>query len=282
MGDLAVANAAEMAKLNAILGLNDAPIGGGDRAPSNRLPELKINYQRKDKEGRSIKDKIGMFYVKGLEKEVYAEEVKIRVLSQVFQWIDFDEEEMKPRNRTIMIPRFSMEPIDELGTIRCGKPTSKQMADWGKEEKAKFSTINLFRQLRGLVSYKGVTAEGEEVVIENQPMILMNKRGNYMTFEDQVIKKISGRDFKDFWVTVKSIEQEMGSVVYYTFDYEPDLLNPVPLDDDTYQTMLRFAEMISSDNDKIKQKYNASLGGIDSIDLEAMNALDADLEDDHV
>jgi hypothetical protein len=282
MGDLAVANAAEMAKLNAILGLNDAPIGGGDRAPSNRLPELKINYQRKDKEGRSIKDKIGMFYVKGLEKEVYAEEVKIRVLSQVFQWIDFDEEEMKPRNRTIMIPRFSMEPIDELGTIRCGKPTSKQMADWGKEEKAKFSTINLFRQLRGLVSYKGVTAEGEEVVIENQPMILMNKRGNYMTFEDQVIKKISGRDFKDFWVTVKSIEQEMGSVVYYTFDYEPDLLNPVPLDDDTYQTMLRFAEMISSDNDRIKQKYNASLGGIDSIDLEAMNALDADLEDDHV
>jgi hypothetical protein len=282
MGDLAVSNAAEMAKLNAILGLNDAPIGGGDRAPSNRLPELKINYQRKDKEGRSIKDKIGMFYVKGLEKEVYAEEVKIRVLSQVFQWIDFDEEEMKPRNRTIMIPRFSMEPIDELGTIRCGKPTSKQMADWGKEEKAKFSTINLFRQLRGLVSYKGVTAEGEEVVIENQPMILMNKRGNYMTFEDQVIKKISGRDFKDFWVTVKSIEQEMGSVVYYTFDYEPDLLNPVPLDDDTYQTMLRFAEMISSDNDRIKQKYNASLGGIDSIDLEAMNALDADLEDDHV
>jgi hypothetical protein len=282
MGDLAVANAAEMAKLNAILGLNDAPIGGGDRAPSNRLPELKINYQRKDKEGRSIKDKIGMFYVKGLEKEVYAEEVKIRVLSQVFQWIDFDEEEMKPRNRTIMIPRFSMEPIDELGTIRCGKPTSKQMADWGKEEKAKFSTINLFRQLRGLVSYKGVTAEGEEVVIENQPMILMNKRGNYMTFEDQVIKKISGRDFKDFWVTVKSIEQEMGSVVYYTFDYEPDLLNPVPLDDDTYQTMLRFAEMISSDNDRIKQKYNASLGGIDSIDMEAMNALDADLEDDHV
>ena len=281
MGDLAVANAAEMAKLNAILGLNDAPIGGGDRAPSNRLPELKINYQRKDKEGRSIKDKIGMFYVKGLEKEVYAEEVKIRVLSQVFQWIDFDEEEMKPRNRTIMIPRFSMEPIDELGTIRCGKPTSKQMADWGKEEKAKFSTINLFRQLRGLVSYKGVTAEGEEVVIENQPMILMNKRGNYMTFEDQVIKKISGRDFKDFWVTVKSIEQEMGSVVYYTFDYEPDLLNPVPLDDDTYQTMLRFAEMISSDNDRIKQKYNAALGGIDAIDMEAMNALDADLEDDH-
>tara|TARA_R110001606_G_scaffold178482_4_gene325068 strand:+ start:516 stop:1364 length:849 start_codon:yes stop_codon:yes gene_type:complete len=282
MGDLAVSNAAEMAKLNAILGLNDAPIGGGTRGPSNRLPELKINYQRKDKEGRSIKDKIGMYYVKGLEKEVYAEEVKIRVLSQVFQWIDFDEEEMRPRNRTIMIPRFSMEPIDELGTIRCGKPTSKQMLDWSKEEKAKFSTINLFRQLRGLVSYKGVTADGEEVVIENQPMILMNKRGNYMTFEDQVIKKISGRDFKDFWITAKAVEQEMGSVVYYTFDYEPDLLNPVSLDDDTYQTMLHFADLISSDNDKIKQKYNASLGGMDSVDLDAMNALDADLEDDHV
>jgi hypothetical protein len=39
--------------------------------------------------------------------------------------------------------------------------------------------------------------------------------------------------------------------------------------------------MISSENDKIKQKYNASLGGMDAIDMEAMNALDADLEDDH-
>ena len=103
-------------------------------------------------------------------------------------------------------------------------------------------------------------------------MILMNKRGNYMTFEDQVIKQLKGRDFKDFWVTVSAVEQEMGSVVYYTFDYEPDLLNPVSLDDDTYQTMLHFADMITSENDKIKQKYNASLGGIDAIDVEAMSA----------
>jgi len=281
MGDLAVANPAKMAELNAILGINDAPEGGSNTGPSNRLPELKINYQRKDKSGRSIKDKIGWFYVKGLDKEVYAEEVKIRVLSQVFQWIDFDEEEMRPRNKTVMIPRFSMEPIDELGTIRCGKPTSKEMADWTKEEKSRFKSIDLFRQLRGLVTYKGVTADGEEVEIENQPMILMNKRGNYMTFEDQVIRNIKGRDFKDFWVTVRAIEQEMGSVVYYTFDYEPDLLNPVALDDDTYQTMLHFAEMISSENEKIKTKYNASLGGLDAIDVAAMEALDSDLEDDH-
>lgn len=280
MGDLAVINASKMAELNNILGINDAPEGGRSSGPSNRLPELKINYQRKDKAGRSIKEKIGWFYVKGLDKEVYAEEVKIRVLSQVFQWIDFDEEEMRPRNKTVMIPRFSMEPIDELGTVRCGKPTSKEMADWTKEEKARFKSIDLFRQLRGLVSYTGVTADGEEVTVENQPMILMNKRGNYMTFEDQVIRKIKGRDFKDFWVTVRPIEQEMGSVVYYTFDYEPDLLNPVALDDDTYNTMLHFAEMIQSENDKIKSKYNASLGGFDAIDVEAMEALDSDLEDD--
>lgn len=280
MGDLAVSNAHDMAKLNAILGLNDAPEGGKNRGPSNRLPELKINYQRKDRAGRSIKNKIGTFFVKGLDQEVYAETVKIRVLSQVFQWIDFDEEEMRPRNKTVMIPRFSMEPIDELGTIRCGKPTSREMSDWSKEDKAKYSSINLFRQLRGLVSYEGVTADGEKVTVENQPMILMNKRGNYMTFEDQVIKQLKGRDFKDFWVTVSAVEQEMGSVVYYTFDYEPDLLNPVSLDDDTYQTMLHFADMITSENDKIKHKYNASLGGIDAIDVEAMSALDADLDDD--
>jgi hypothetical protein len=55
----------------------------------------------------------------------------------------------------------------------------------------------------------------------------------------------------------------------------------VALDDDTYQTMLHFAEMISSENEKIKTKYNASLGGLDAIDVAAMEALDSDLEDDH-
>lgn len=281
MSDLAVTDRKKMAELNAILGLNDAPAQGGGQA-TNRLPELKFNYQRKDKEGRSIKDKIGHLYVKGMGQEVYAEKVKIRVLSQVYQWIDFDEELMRPRNKTIMIPRFSMEPIDEKGTIRCGKPTSREMADWSKEEKAKFGSINLFRQLRGLVSYTGVTADGDEVTIENQPMILMNKRGNYMAFEDQVVKKVNGRDFKDFWIDVSGIEQEMGSVVYYTFDYKPDLRNPVGLDEDTYQTMLHFADMISQENDQIKQKYNASLGGMDAIDIEAMSALDEDLADDFV
>lgn len=273
MGELALQTDMNMAELNAILGINNTPA-----TSSARLPELKISSKRKDASGNDIKNFQGNFYVRGAEKEVYAPKVKIRVLSQLFQWIDFDDQNMTVRNKTLLIPFLNMEPRDQKGTVRCGKPTSKEMLDWPNDRKAKYKSITLYRQLRCLVSYTGKTASGEEVVVENQPCIIMNKNSSYMAFEDDVIKKLNGRNYSDVWVECSTSEHENGSVVFYKWHYTPDLLNPVPMDQDTYDTMVHFAQLVQKENQRIDAAYEASIRGT-QYDGEALDALEDALDD---
>jgi hypothetical protein len=277
MGEMTTYSAAQMQDLHATLGMNDQ-----QPKSKNRLPELKISSKRRDEAGNDIRDFEGYFWLKNYDEEVYSDKVKIRVLSQLYQWIDYDPEAQRPRNRTLMIPFLSHQAIDETGTVRCGKPLSKVMKDWSKDQKAKYATITLFRQLRCLVSYTGKTAAGEEVTVENVPAIIMNKKTSYMNFEDEVIKKLNGRNYSDFWCDLSTNEHQNGDVTYYTWHYKPDLKNPVAMDDTTMDTLAHFASMVKAENEDVKAKYEAALSrkSMDDDILEALeDDLDADLAD---
>jgi len=274
MGELQKIDSAKLAELNAILGLNDKPQQSG-----NRLPELKFSTQRKDAEGNDIRQFEGKLYLKNYEQAVYADSVKIRVLSQLFQWIDYDPDENKVRNKTLLIPFMSHEARDQRGGIRCGKPTSREMKDWSPDRKAQYKSITLFRQLRCLVSYTGKTVDGTEVTIENVPAIILNKNSSYMNFEDEVVKKLNGRNYNDVWIEVSGAEHQNGSVTYYTWHYTPDLKNPVPMDDKTFATMIHFAEMVKKENESIDASYERAIRER-SIDDDAIDALEDDLDSD--
>ena len=274
MGELQKIDSAKLAELNAILGLNDKP-----QQSTNRLPELKFSTQRKDAEGNDIRQFEGQLYLKNYEQAVYAKSVKIRVLSQLFQWIDYDPDENKVRNKTLLIPFMSHEARDQRGGIRCGKPTSREMKDWSPDRKAQYKSITLFRQLRCLVSYTGKTVDGKEVTVENVPAIILNKNSSYMNFEDEVVKKLNGRNYNDVWIDVHGEEHQNGSVTYYTWHYTPDLKNPVPMDDKTFDTMIHFAEMVQKENQAIDASYERALRER-SIDDDAIDALEDDLDSD--
>jgi hypothetical protein len=274
MGELQKIDSAKLAELNAILGLNDKPQQSG-----NRLPELKFSTQRKDAEGNDIRQFEGKLYLKNYEQAVYADSVKIRVLSQLFQWIDYDPDENRVRNKTLLIPFMSHEARDQRGGIRCGKPTSREMKDWSPDRKAQYKSITLFRQLRCLVSYTGKTVDGTEVTIENVPAIILNKNSSYMNFEDEVVKKLNGRNYNDVWIEVNGTEHQNGSVTYYTWHYTPDLKNPVPMDDKTFDTMIHFAEMVKKENESIDASYERAIRER-SIDDDAIDALEDDLDSD--
>ncbi|UAW58976.1 hypothetical protein CRP212_gp10 [Roseobacter phage CRP-212] len=274
MGELQKIDSAKLAELNAILGLNDKP-----QQSTNRLPELKFSTQRKDAEGNDIRQFEGMLYLKNYEQAVYAKSVKIRVLSQLFQWIDYDPDENKVRNKTLLIPFMSHEARDQRGGIRCGKPTSREMKDWSPDRKAQYKSITLFRQLRCLVTYTGTTVDGQEVTVENVPAIILNKNSSYMNFEDEVVKKLNGRNYNDVWIDVHGEEHQNGSVTYYTWHYTPDLKNPVPMDDKTFDTMIHFAEMVQKENQAIDAAYERALRER-SIDDDAIDALEDDLDSD--
>jgi len=275
MGELQTIDSTKLAELNAILGLNDRP----QQSSGARLPELKFSTQRKDADGNDIRQFEGKLYLKNYEQAVYADSVKIRVLSHLFQWIDYDPDENRVRNKTLLIPFMSHEARDMRGTTRCGKPLSREMKDWSQDRKAQYKSITLFRQLRCLVSYTGKTVDGTEVTIENVPAIILNKNSSYMNFEDEVIKKLNSRNFSDFWIDVTGSEHQNGSVTYYQYHYEADLKNPVAMDDQTLDTMVHFAELVKRENDRVDAAYESAIRNRD-LDEDTIDALENELDAD--
>lgn len=249
-----------------------------------RLPQLKINPKKKDKQNRRVSE--GHFFVQGIESQnelVYAESINLRVLSQLFQWIYYDPEQNKVANKTILIPNFGHEPRDMKGTLRCGKPTSKDLRELPKAAQAKYSDIRCFRQLRGLVSYSGVTADKEKVTLENVPCILLLKGSNFSPFNDDVEKTMpKGKQFYDYNIKVTAEERENGSVTYYVMRFNPEYAAPLTLDEPVINTMMHFAKMVTDENKKIESAYNKSLGvskGIQkAVDNLAVAALDQDFD----
>jgi len=279
MSEVAVIDQADVQKLAALLGANDRPQGGSDR-----LPVLKVNTRRKDDNKRKIEQ--GTFFLKGVDGEaVYTEKVRIRVLSQQFQWMHYDPDQKKLVNKTLLIPNFFTEARDMQGGLRCGKPTSKVFKELTALEKKKYKDIKCFRQLRVLVSYTGTDADGNGHVVENVPALVMLKGSNFSPFEDEFVKAIpKGADFWDYWCDVTAEEIENDATTYYVMHFAPDLSTRLPLDKATYDTMLHFLEMINKENEYIDRRHNEALreGQLDgdAIDAVAEVIEDADLAAD--
>tara|TARA_R110000787_G_scaffold579_7_gene2096 strand:+ start:916 stop:1728 length:813 start_codon:yes stop_codon:yes gene_type:complete len=265
--DVAVINEEEKLAMLRDLGMED------DKP--KYLPQLKINY--KDENEADVKLTKGLFYVDGSDDEpVYAEEVDFRPLSMQFQYMDYDNAVSKMRNRTISVNRLMDETRDMLGTIRCGKPTSKILKTLPADEQKKYESIKCYRQVRGLVSYTGKTATGETKTIENLPVLLSLKGSNFSPFEDAVVKALPrGRKLYEYWIHLSNTKVK-GKTTYWVIDYKPDFSTAVALDAPTFETMRGFKALSDSENAYIEGKYIEALSG-DALDAEAMDGLEYDM-----
>jgi hypothetical protein len=279
MNELATISRSEQLELAATLGM------GGTDGPSgtDRLPELKINYQEENEQGQELPR--GQLYVKGTgEDPIFAKTVTFRPLSQLFQWIEYDPEANKVANKTLMIPMLRDEARDMKGTVRCGKPVSKVLNEMSKEDQRKYTNIKCFRQIRGLVSYKGKTADGEEAKIENMPVIIMAKGSGFGTFEDEFLKRIPRRNKMYEFSSKISLSREKGSGgnVWWVMHYEPKLDDALPMTEEIYETCKVMASMVKSENEKVEAAYKKALTDSDATlhAVEAIEGVSTDLEDD--
>ena len=280
MNEIAVIDKASELELARMLGTNNSN-------DNDRVPRIKYCMDRKDNQGRSLADFYMNMYLENQDDPIYSDSISIRVLSQKFQWLEYDPEKEITRNKTILVNRLSDEARDQLGSVRCGKPVSKVLRAMPEDEQKKFQNIKCQRQLRCLVSYTGKTADGESHSVENIPALFVLRGSNFMGFEDEVIKKMPrSRNFYEFNIEVSYEEMKTGTVYYPVYHFNPDLANLIPLDEETVETMQVFAEQIKQENDQIErahrnamEKRNLSDDAADAIEGVAYESLDDDLKD---
>lgn len=283
MTDLIVADGFDLSDLAAEMGAKAESNSG------SRLPRLTTNRRIKDDEGNRLE--LGHFYLTGQDKTAYAESVKFRPLSHHFQYVQYNADEKKMENYTVQVANWQEELRDIKGTIRCGRPDSKILNKMTAEEKKKYKDIKNVRLIRGLVSFVGKTADGEEIVYENQPCMVKlsgqnnfqsTDKGVYARFDDQVRNRIPrGYEMWNFELDVTSEEHfsDDGSVFWHTFEWKLDPKNPLPLDQKTYDSIVYIAEMVRDENAQVDAKYFEAIKEQADIDG-ALDALGDDLDAD--
>ena len=270
MSELATISAEEERELARSLGLVEET--------TERIPVLKLNYSEEDDFERPLKK--GTFVLMGQDEAVYAESVKFKPIAQYYQWLDFDIEESKLVNKTLMIPHFGKEARDQKGGLRCGKPSSKYLAEH-PEEKPLYKSITCFRMLYGIVEYTGKTADGDEVSVGPIGCVIRLKGANFMGFGKQVIDKMpQNKHIYNYECTITSNKKKEGSVIYFVMDFETDFMSPLGLDQNTVDAMKVVMEYVKTENDQVNRSYEEALrekAVSDSVDGDIDSALAGDL-----
>lgn len=273
MTQLATIESHDLAALAADLGAVADTGGDGNSI----MPSLRVNTEAVDDNGKALP--YGQFYVKGSGEPVYAETVTFRPLSHHYQWLHYDPEQEKLVNKTRIVKNFREEARDIKGGLKCGKPKYQEMLEMSEDRQQYFKQIKCVRQVRGLVSYTGKTAAGEEKTVENLPVIISMKGSNYSQFEDEFVKKIKGRNIFDYEAKLTTKRHKNGSVIWFTMHFEPNLTEPLPLTQDIVDTMIFISEMINDENAKVDAEYDKAVRNL-ALDEDALDALEGDLADD--
>ncbi len=279
MNDLSILDSKEMEELAAILGTE---VSGG-ASTVVRVPELRINAKSVNKDTKKPIPQ-GSFYLKGSDKIAYAESVTFRPLAshvQYFNWDDIDGKRTLVNKSIAVLNPYKDEARDMLGSIACGMPSWDDRQHMDKEVQKKWRAMQ-HRLVRGVVSFTGTTEDGEEVVYENEPCMMFHKNSTYSGFYNGFVKKIpKGHHLYNYEAKLTSEYNENGSVVWYTFQYEPDLSNILTFNKEVRDTSIVFAESIRAENKYIDSQYMKAIteGSIDGAAMTAIDSLDADFED---
>lgn len=250
----------------------------GEQEQQIKIDFLKINHDGEDKQGRDVKK--GSISLSNQEEPVYAQEVKIHVLAQYFQYREQDERG-KVQNKTILMTDFRKgQPIDMQGSLRCGKPTRKALNQMSEDEQKFWSSkVKTTRIIRGVISYAGKTIDGKEATVTNVPFQHYMKGSGYNDFEHIVEAMPYGKKFQDYIINAKT--EKRGKYYYTTFAV--DFGAQAAFTPALAETAKVFVEMANQENTRITDRYNAALsagsteGVVDEVYEAVAQGLDADV-----
>jgi hypothetical protein len=252
--------------------------GGGDF-----LPQLKVNYQDEiEIDGIKKEIKPGLFTLTGQDIPSFAKNVRFRPLLQNFQYVDYNKDEDKVVNRSVLFNDFSTEARDENGTVRCGKPASKLLKEQ-PELKKQWAHVSLYRSVDGLVSYTGVDPDGKEIVVDNVLCTFRGKGANFAPFQEEYLKLMpKGTFIWDFVLTLgttKHKQDPKSAVSYYIVHFDADFTDRVPLTADVWEQVKELKRRADATNKEINTKYYSAIEGRnkedplpDDLDIESLDS----------
>jgi len=227
-----------------------------ERSPS--IGALKINSFGEDANGDQIP--LGAFFLNNQNPRVYAKEgVRFRAFTNHIQYQHWDDGKLL--NKSLLVINQKAQARDQLGGEMCGMPTYEQSMALSPKEREEYIGRDRYRIIRGVVSYTGTTAKGEEVTIENEPCVLSLKRKNYGPFYHDVTNRMP-KDVSNLWdfesiLKADKIKNDKGAV-YYVMRFTPQFGNLLEVDQMVSDTIKHTFGLVANENKRIDEAYKSA------------------------
>jgi hypothetical protein len=198
-------------------------------------------------------------------------------MAQYYQYRQTDPDTYKIVNKTVLLDDLRRgEPIDMKGGTRCGRPTGKALSQMSDEDQKMWrAKVKPYRILRGVTSYTGKTASGDEVEVTNQPFQLYMKGLSFMKFDDVLKALPYGKRYQDLWVDLKTYREGKAFVANFNIDFS----KPAAMTQDVVDTMKLFVEMARRENTIVKDAFReAKVSG--ALDNQIYDSVSDDLDED--
>lgn len=278
-----------------------AALTGQDMGSSGGLPHLRANRAPQDENGNPLP--LGAFSLQNADGvTVYAAEEKtqgkrtitvpkpiiFRPFVNAYQYSVYDNETKTTTNRSIIFTDHRQDAIDEKGGNKCGKITGKAKEGLSDAVKAVQKNIKCHRLLFGLVKgFTGIDAEGNEVAVDDTPVLYKQGGSSFMAFQDMVLNQLNKVKRPMFMHELELITERIAhtpDVIGYEPRYSLDITKSVPSTPKDMELFRDFAEYITVTNDSIKAKASDAQKGIttsrDAEDAKVINSLDDDFADE--
>lgn len=246
--------------------------GGPSGQTEDSLPVLRINpdfvVERELDDGTKEDVNVvpGCFKVYKDGEQVYSMKnpVFFRVFMQRFDFREYDESANEGKGEYVknsILINQGEEPIDDFGTIACGKVRGKAAkGDLSDAQKLIQKAVQSYRVVFGTVTFKGVTVSGKEVDVVDYPVQMRLRGTNFMALGDTL------KEFEKLKVLPLFYELQMtttrhtkGATKYYVIAYSWDKSKRLKVGQPEMELSRQFLDHIKAYNEPIIEKHKAAL-----------------------
>ena len=225
-----------------ILAMSGQVISGS----KNYIPKVKVNKVVEDREtGKDLPVGVVAFNSKKHDKWVYAKRktpVKFVPFVHKMRYIAYDAKAEKTVGRSILFSDWGEEILASNGKLKAGKGNSPEHI----QVKCKHCTY-------GLISFSGVDAEGNELEVENEPVLFQTGGKAFIEFGD-MMKEMRGKILAQYEMDVEVVSRGEG---IYTIELTfKDLTNQLPFTPAAMEALEQFSAFISAENEIIEKQHN--------------------------
>ena len=215
------------------------------------LPRLTINRQPEDDEGNKLPVGTYAVYDSGVESMVYGKPATFRPFLNSFQFMEYDSEQNKFSKRSVIFKNWKDDPIDTSGGSRCGKVPFKERDKLSQAELEHQKNIKCYRLVFGMVSFDGVTPNGNKVSVKDKP-VLWRVTGSNFTPVGESIQSLKNRKKLMFnhTLSLDTERRKAGSNVFYVSAIKVNQ-KEVTFTKENMELIKKFQDTISSENEDI-------------------------------